>query len=135
MTTRFSPALVCILSFLLTACSGAMSASDSAEVDKMFRDYEMGSDNSPQATISKYLATVRAAIVDKMEQPQSYRGKKCSVRLMLQRDGTMDNPQVESGDPVLCAEIMSALKEAKIPPAPDEQTYLVFKNATLDFTL
>ena len=54
---------------------------------------------------------------------------------MLQRDGTVDNPQVESGDPVLCAEIMSALKEAKIPPAPDEQTYLVFKNATLDFTL
>ncbi|MEZ7215738.1 cell envelope integrity TolA C-terminal domain-containing protein [Klebsiella spallanzanii] len=82
--------------------------------------------------LQRFVTTAQSSI---MEQPQSYQGKKCSVRLMLQRDGTVDNPQVESGDPVLCAEIMSALKEAKIPPAPDEQTYLVFKNATLDFTL
>ncbi|MDH8249886.1 cell envelope integrity TolA C-terminal domain-containing protein, partial [Klebsiella pneumoniae] len=61
------------------------------------------------------------------------RGKKCSVRLMLQRYGTVDNPQVECGNPVLCAEIMSA-ERSKNSPTPDEQTYLVFKNATLDFT-
>ncbi|HBR1191471.1 TPA: hypothetical protein L9L07_004943 [Klebsiella pneumoniae] len=55
------------------------------------------------------------------------------MRLMLQRYGTVDNPQVECGNPVLCAEIMSA-ERSKNSPTPDEQTYLVFKNATLDFT-
>ena len=49
MTLRPSPALFCLLSLLLTACSGTTSAPDSAEeaqlsaeVDKMFRDYQMG---------------------------------------------------------------------------------------------
>jgi colicin import membrane protein len=50
------------LSLLLSACSGSASAPDSAEdaklsaeVDKMFRDYQTGSDNSPRATNSRYL--------------------------------------------------------------------------------
>jgi colicin import membrane protein len=45
----------------------------------------------------------------------------------------VQNPTVESGDPALCAAVMSALKEAKIPPAPDEKTYQTFSHAVLDF--
>ncbi len=40
---------------------------------------------------------------------------------MLQRDGTVQDPTVESGDRPFCAQVMSALKKANIPPAPDEK--------------
>jgi colicin import membrane protein len=51
MSVKISPLLICTLSLLLSACSGSASAPDSAEdaklsaeVDKMFRDYQTGSD-------------------------------------------------------------------------------------------
>lgn len=85
MTLRPSPALFCLLSLLLTACSGTTSAPDSAEeaklsaeVDKMFRDYQMGANNSPQANVSRYLMQVRTAIFAKIDRPQSYQGQQCS---------------------------------------------------------
>lgn len=128
MSVKIRPALICTLSLLLSACSGSASAPDSAEdakvsaeVDKMFRDYQTGSDQSPQANVSRYLTQVQRAIFAKIDQPASWQGQKCSVRLTLQRDGTVHNPAVESGDPALCAAVMSALKQAKIPPAPDER--------------
>ncbi len=140
MRLRLSPLHVCILSLLLSACSAPPSAPDSvenaklsAEVDKMFRDDAMGSDNSPQANTSHYLVQVQKAIFAKIDQPQSYQGQQCSVRVTLQRDGKVQNPTVEHGDPAFCAQIMSALKEVKIPPAPDEKTYQTFSNAVLDF--
>lgn len=55
------------------------------------------------------------------------------VRLTLQRDGKVQNPTVAHGDPAFCAKIISALKEAQIPPAPDEETYQTFNNAVVDF--
>ena len=125
MSVKIRPVLICTLSLLLSACSGSASAPDSAEdakvsaeVDKMFRDY---------------LTQVQRAIFAKIDQPVSWQGQKCSVRLTLQRDGTVHNPAVESGDPALCAAVMSALKEAKIPPAPDEKTYQTFSHVVLDF--
>lgn len=140
MSVKIRPVLICTLSLLLSACSGSASAPDSAEdakvsaeVDKMFRDYQTGSDQSPQANVSRYLTQVQRAIFAKIDQPASRQGQKCSVRLTLQRDGTVHNPAVESGDPALCAAVMSALKEAKIPPAPDEKTYQTFSHVVLDF--
>ncbi len=142
MPLRLSPVRVCLLSLLLSACSAPPSAPDSAEnaklsaeVDKMFRDYPMGSDTSPQANVARYLTQVQKAISAKIDQPQSYQLQRCSVRLALQRDGTVDNATVENGDPALCAQIVSALKGAKIPPAPDEKTYQTFSNAVIDFKL
>ncbi|HHT7559349.1 cell envelope integrity TolA C-terminal domain-containing protein [Raoultella ornithinolytica] len=140
MTVRRSPLLFCFLSLLLTACSGTASPPESAEkaklsaeVDKLFADYEMGSDNSPRATNLRYLHQVRTAIFAKIDQPQAYQGQKCSVRLTFQRDGKVQNPTQTHGDPALCAEIIAALQEAQIPPAPDEQTYQTFNNAIMDF--
>ncbi len=103
--------------FLLSACSGRASAPGSAEdakisaeVDKILRDYQTGSDTSPQANASRYLARIQAAIFANIDQPASWQGQKCSVRFMLQRDGTVQDPTVESGDRPLCAQVMSALK-------------------------
>lgn len=102
MPLRLSPVRVCLLSLLLSACSAPPSAPDSAEnaklsaeVDKMFRDYPIGSDTSPQAKVARYLTQVQKAISAKIDQSQSYQGQRCSVRLALQRDGTVDNATVE----------------------------------------
>jgi colicin import membrane protein len=58
-----------------SAPDSAENAKLSAEVDKMFRDYQMGSDTSPQANVSRYLTQVQKAIFAKIDQPQSYQGK------------------------------------------------------------
>ncbi|MBW5927733.1 protein TolA [Klebsiella michiganensis] len=140
MFVKISPQLICPLALLLSACSGSASAPDStedakisAEVDKILRDYQTGSDTSPQANASRYLTQIQKAIFAKIDQPASRQGQTCSVRLTLQRDGTVENPTVENGDPALCAEVMSALRQATIPPAPDEKTYQTFSHVVLDF--
>ena len=139
MSVKTNAVLVCTLSLLLSACSGGASAPDSAEdakisaeVDKILRDYQTGSDTSPQANASRYLARIQAAVFANIDQTASWQGQTCSVRLTLQRDGTVQNPTVENGDPALCAQVMSALKQAKIPPAPDEKTYQTFSHVVLD---
>ena len=136
---KISPLLICTLSLLLSACSGSASAPDStedakisAEVDKILRDSQTGSDTSPQASASRYLARIQAAIFANIDQPGSWQGQKCSVRFTLQRDGTVQDPAVENGDRPFCAQVMSALKVAKIPPAPDEKTYQTFSHVVLD---
>ena len=140
MSVKTNAVLVCTLSLLLSACSGRASAPGSAEdakisaeVDKILRDYQTGSDTSPQANASRYLTQIQKAIFAKIDQPASRQGQTCSVRLTLQRDGTVENPTVENGDPALCAEVMSALRQATIPPAPDEKTYQTFSHVVLDF--
>ena len=127
MSVKTNAVLVCTLSLLLSACSGRASAPGSAEdakisaeVDKILRDYQTGSDTSPQAIFAN------------IDQPDSWQGQKCSVRFMLQRDGTVQEPTVESGDRPFCAQVMSALKKANIPPAPDEKTYQTFSHVVLD---
>ncbi|MDR8290233.1 cell envelope integrity protein TolA, partial [Acinetobacter baumannii] len=44
----------------------------------------------------------------------------------------VQDPTVESGDRPFCAQVMSALKKANIPPAPDEKTYQTFSHVVLD---
>ena len=95
MFVKISPLLICPLALLLSACSGSASAPDStedakisAEVDKILRDYQTGSDTSPQANASRYLTQIQKAIFAKIDQPASRQGQTCSVRLTLQRDGT-----------------------------------------------
>lgn len=101
MSVKTNAVLVCTLSLLLSACSGGASAPDSAEdakisaeVDKILRDYQTGSDTSPQANASRYLARIQAAIFANIDQPASWQGQKCSVRFTLQRDGTVQDPTV-----------------------------------------
>lgn len=122
MSVKTNAVLVCTLSLLLSACSGRASAQGSAEdakisaeVDKILRDYQTGSDTSPQANASRYLARIQAAIFANIDQPASWQGQKCSVRFMLQRDGTVKDPTVESGDRPFCAQVMSALKKSQHP--------------------
>ena len=100
MSVKINAVLVCSLSLLLSACSGRASAPGSAEdakisaeVDKILRDYQTGSDTSPRANASRYLARIRAAIFANIDQPASRQGQNarcalcCSVtgRCRIQR--------------------------------------------------
>jgi hypothetical protein len=48
------------------------------------------------------------------------------ARLVYVSEDSRLDPAVENGDRPFCAQVMSALKVAKIPPAPDEKTYQTF---------
>ena len=88
MSVKTNAVLVCTLSLLLSACSGRASAPGSAEdakipaeVDKILRDYQTGSDTSPRANASRYLARIRAAIFANIDQPASGKGKNARCAL------------------------------------------------------
>ena len=139
MSVKINAMLVCTLSLLLSACAGRASAPDiaedaqiSAEVDKILRDYQTGSDTSPQANASRYLARIQAAIFANLDQSASWQGQTCSVRFTLQRDGTVQDPTVESGDRPFCAQVMSALKKANIPPAAGRKNLSNLSHVVLD---
>ncbi len=88
MSVKTNAVLVCTLSLLLSACSGRASAPGSAEdakisaeVDKILRDYQTGSDTSPQANASRYLARIQAAIFANIDQPASWQGQNARCAL------------------------------------------------------
>lgn len=83
--------------------------------------------------ISSYAAAIKTAVEMQMFEPGAYAGKMCTVRISIQRDGTLNSAIAEGGDPKLCKAAISAIIHAKIPPAPDEKTWQIFKNAHLDF--
>ncbi|MBL2103708.1 cell envelope integrity protein TolA, partial [Klebsiella pneumoniae] len=83
--------------------------------------------------ISSYAAAIKTAVEMQMFEPEAYAGKMCTVRISIQRDGTLNSAIAEGGDPKLCKAAISAVTHAKIPPAPDENTWQIFKNAPLDF--
>lgn len=56
----------------------------------------------------------------------------CSLRAMGW-DGMAINAQSEGGDAFLCDAALKAVQVAKIPPAPSDEVYKVFKNTPLDF--
>lgn len=85
------------------------------------------------AVISGYAGEIRNAIIEKFYNDESYHGKSCMLRLDLARDGTVNGVKSEGGDPAVCQGAIAAVRIAKIPPAPDEETYQLFKNAPIDF--
>ncbi|MGU3489665.1 cell envelope integrity protein TolA [Enterobacter bugandensis] len=85
------------------------------------------------AKISRYAGDIKTAVEIKMYKPEAYAGKMCTLRVSLQRDGTLKNATIEGGDPGLCKAALLAVTHAKIPPAPDDKTWQTFKNIPMDF--
>lgn len=85
------------------------------------------------ADITSYATKIKTAIEKEMYSPSLYKGQVCTLRMSLARDGSVSNVTTESGDPELCDAALMAVKQAKIPPAPDEKTWQILKNAPLDF--
>ncbi|VEA99050.1 cell division protein DivIVA [Klebsiella pneumoniae] len=141
MSVKTNAVLVCTLSLLLSACSGRASAPGSAEdakisaeVDKILRDYQNGFRYfTPRPMPHAYLARIQAAIFANIGPAGLLaRAKMLGALYAAGVTGTVQDPTVESGDRPFCAQVMSALKKANIPPAPDEKTYQTFSHVVLD---
>ena len=151
MNLRAFSAPILTLVLLITACSNhtqktnvrVMPGNDkSAEVDDLLGN--LGSPTFPpeHSKIVVYAAQIRNAIVAEMYEPDAYKGKTCSIRIYLQPDGSVNSATAKEGDAKLCKAAISAITltftgitRAKIPAAPDNETYQRVKNAALDFRL
>ncbi|HHG8773190.1 TPA: cell envelope integrity protein TolA, partial [Raoultella planticola] len=109
------------------------SGTQSAEVDDLLGPLNSASEVSGQAKISAYASRIQAAITKKLDQPERYKGKECTIHLLLQRNGRVMAATVNNGDAELCKAAISATARAQIPAAPDEETYHTFSNILIDF--
>lgn len=102
----------------------------STEIDSLFN--QLRSQKKPNP-IDQYASQIKQAIAANMVDTTKYQGTSCTIRLSLQRNGVVEKATVEQGDSVVCHELVTIIKQAKIPPAPDEQTWQKFSNVPLDF--
>lgn len=112
-----------LLPLLLSGCAGAhQKPPESSKLS----DEEM-------ARISRYAMQIRVAVMEQFSSRQSYKGKMCTLRISLLRNGKLTSATVENGDPDVCRAVLSAVSSAKIPPAPDDKTLQTINDALLDF--
>ncbi|HHA1672678.1 TPA: cell envelope integrity protein TolA [Enterobacter roggenkampii] len=128
--------LVLLIPLLLAACSpsqtgaGKTDKSTIKEVDDLFGDPGAG----PNANIAGYAGAIKKAVEMKFLKAEAYKGKQCTIHIVLRRDGTLEKATAGSGgDTSLCNAALTAVKQAEIPPAPDEKTWQIFRNAPMDF--
>jgi colicin import membrane protein len=130
--------LVLFIPLFLAACTTAphTGAGKSAKaettpvVDDLFGDLQA----APDANIASYATKIKRSIEEKIYRPDSYKGQKCTLRILLARDGLVMSATAENGNPELCHAALTAVKQANMPPAPDEKTWQAFRNASLDFS-
>ncbi|AUI65341.1 MULTISPECIES: cell envelope integrity protein TolA [Glaesserella] len=85
---------------------------------------------------SAYGQRIKKLIQSKYRVDPSFAGKQCDVKIFLERDGTIRNYQVVSGDKEVCDAAVSAIVATrKVPPAPSDAVYQQYKSPTLDFSL
>ncbi|MHA8984157.1 cell envelope integrity protein TolA, partial [Klebsiella pneumoniae] len=144
MYLRVLSAPILTLFLLITACSNhtqktnvrVMPDSDkSAEVDDLLGGLRSPTVPPEHSKILGYATQIRNAIVAEMYEPDAHKGKTCSIRISLQPDGSVNSATAKEGDAKLCKAAISAITRAKIPAAPDDETYQRVKNADLDFRL
>ncbi|EOL8938628.1 cell envelope integrity protein TolA [Cronobacter dublinensis] len=105
------------------------------ETRALFEKYQSHDRRITQSTESMYAAQIHQAVSEHIENKQSYSGKACTLRITLQRNGLINSAMAEKGDAEFCRALVSAVKRAKIPAAPDEETWRAFRKTQLDFIL
>ena len=85
--------------------------------------------------VMQYTGQIRDAVISQIYSPEQYTGKRCTGRMQLARNGMVISTRSEGGDPALCQAALSAVRYAKIPPAPSDEVYQIFRNVPLDFQL
>ncbi|MEJ5069945.1 cell envelope integrity protein TolA [Enterobacter sp. MYb186] len=126
MSSRHLIPLLLLLSFLLTACAGNNQKSPKPPGPSVMNQEQLIKAHS-------YAEQINQVVTEQLSDIKPYRGKKCTIWISILRDGMVMNATVEKGDPGLCQTALSALTRAKIPPAPDDKTWQIFKNVPLDF--
>ncbi|ADO48069.1 cell envelope integrity protein TolA [[Enterobacter] lignolyticus] len=130
--------IILIAICLVSGCTGMSHSRDDVKAAAPERGPYAGktSHTAPVITpaVSSYAAAVRDEITKHFFDVKRYRGKVCSLRLSMERNGTVNSVNTTGGDPKVCEAAVNAVKLSTLPPVPDEQTYKVFKNVALDFT-
>ena len=131
--------LVLFIPVLLTACNTSSShvqqqipskfagtQNTLEEVDSLFKNLQMQTEPS-------YGLQVKRALNAQLGDLKKYKGKPCTVQLTLQRNGMVENTIIEKGDADSCKILLTAINQASIPAAPDEQSWQKFRKMAVDF--
>ncbi|EKM5762243.1 hypothetical protein R2293_004254 [Cronobacter turicensis] len=105
------------------------------ETSALFEQYRRHDEPTTQSTESLYAAQIHQAVNEHIENKELYSGKACTLRMTLQRNGLINSVMAEKGDAEFCTALVSAVKRAKIPAAPDDETWRAFRKTRLDFIL
>jgi colicin import membrane protein len=123
MSSRHIKPLLLLLPFLVAACTNGNQK----------QAIPPGISQGELSKIQSYAAEIQQAITAEFSDIKSWRGKTCTIRISILPDGMLMKATVENGDPEFCQAALTAVTRAKIPPAPDKETWQVFKNSPLDF--
>ncbi|WP_100150005.1 cell envelope integrity TolA C-terminal domain-containing protein [Enterobacter kobei] len=75
---------------------------------------------------------IRAAINDKLDEPQNWKGKKCRLHIEFAQDGTPLNISTSNGNKAYCEAIKSAAQKAKFPAFNNPEVYRDFQKSGFD---
>lgn len=130
--------LVLFIPLFLTACTAAPQTRSGkpgkSETTQVVNDVPGDLKAGPNENIASYATKIKRSIEGKIYRPESYKGQECTLRILLARDGLVMSATAENGNQELCNAALIAVKQANIPPAPDEKTWQSFRNASLDFS-
>jgi TolA protein len=119
----------CLLGLLFTfACS-----SDAHETHSS-NNIPLGDSVPMKGNMKDYALDIKSAIQMKFFLKDDYIGKECHFRLKLSKEGVIGDILQAKGYQPLCEAAKNAIRNAYIPPAPDNETYEVFKEFEMHFT-
>ena len=130
--------LVLFIPLFLAACTAAPQTRSGkpgkSETTQVVNDVPGDLKAGPNENIASYATKIKRSIEEKIYRPESYKGQECTLRILLARDGLVMSATAENGNQELCNAALIAVKQANIPPAPDEKTWQSLRNASLDFS-
>lgn len=75
---------------------------------------------------------IRTAIIDKLVEPQNWKGKKCRLHIEFEQDGTASNISTSNGNKAYCEAVKSAARNAKFPAFTNPELYRDFQKSGFD---
>lgn len=75
---------------------------------------------------------IKAAIEDKIDEPQKWKGKKCRLHIEFAQDGTALNISTSDGNKAWCEALKSAAQKAIFPAFTNPEVYRDFQKSGFD---
>jgi colicin import membrane protein len=75
---------------------------------------------------------IKAAIEDKIDEPQKWKGKKCRLHIEFAQDGTALNISTSDGNKAWCEALKSAAQKATFPAFDNPEVYRDFQKSGFD---
>lgn len=72
---------------------------------------------------------IKAAIEDKIDEPQKWKGKKCRLHIEFAQDGTALNISTSDGNKAWCEALKSAAQKATFPAFTNPEVYRDFQKS------